>query len=344
MVTTLLVLEDEPIVMKLLRNILKPYSLIEAVTGEEALVRFIDYGHRIDLLIADVTLPQISGIQVALIVRSKIPRLPIILTSGYPVSSWPAQDAAGLQRLGLNSVAILQKPFQVQALRQAVCELVGARQRRISESRFAEAWRWKPCRPPSRDSDPRGRNRRMRCSARLGQGVAGAGKERDVPKCAGVAGEGAQTLGVVHLVDNPGQFLLRARMQQDIGVVVRKRRPPIERRMRWGSCGRVFFALRTAGPSAAPPHPTGPVAAGGRWPAPNGLQKAPNGAFRWWVAWSNHQATIILFQECDDRSDCSRMMRRCGRRWACARTRAGPRWWRQRGRLTRLACWSGGGL
>lgn len=124
--TTLLVLEDEPVVMKLLRNILKLYRLIEATTGEEALARFIDHDRQIDLLIADVTLPQISGIQVALLLRRKLPRLPVILTSGYPVDSWRTRDAAELERLGPASVAVLQKPFQVQVLRQAVCDLIGA--------------------------------------------------------------------------------------------------------------------------------------------------------------------------------------------------------------------------
>ena len=39
------------------------------------------------------------------------PDLPVILTSGYPVSGWSDRDAAGLERLGPGPVAILQKPF-----------------------------------------------------------------------------------------------------------------------------------------------------------------------------------------------------------------------------------------
>jgi CheY-like chemotaxis protein len=122
---TLLVLEDNPSVMTVLRVTLEQYSLVEASTAEQALRLFTEGGRKIDLLVADVTLPTSSGIQVALLLRSKIPALPVILTSGYPVGAWSDRDSADLQRLGSTSVAILQKPFQFQGLLKAVCELTG---------------------------------------------------------------------------------------------------------------------------------------------------------------------------------------------------------------------------
>jgi len=131
---TLLVLEDEPSVLKLLRHMLKQYSLIEATTAEEALLLFIDHDHQVDLLIADLTLPQLSGIQVALLLRSENPDLPVILTSGYPVSAWSDRDCADLGRLGSKSVAILEKPFRYQLVSDAVCELIGAPQAEKGEN------------------------------------------------------------------------------------------------------------------------------------------------------------------------------------------------------------------
>ena len=83
-----------------------------------------DHGRRIDLLIADVTLPTSSGIQVALLLRSKIPALPVILTSGYPVHDWSDGDLADLGRLGANSVVILSKPFYGNALKDVVRDLM----------------------------------------------------------------------------------------------------------------------------------------------------------------------------------------------------------------------------
>jgi CheY-like chemotaxis protein len=124
-VKSLLVLEDEPAVMVLLGHMLKQYSLIEAATAEQALRLFEDHDRRIDLLLADVTLPTSSGIQVALLLRSEIPNLPVILTSGYPLSVWSERDAADLERLGSTSVAIVQKPFKAQVLPNTVREMIG---------------------------------------------------------------------------------------------------------------------------------------------------------------------------------------------------------------------------
>jgi len=122
---TLLVVEDEPAVMKLLRHMLQEYNLVEATCAEEALLSFIDLNYRVDLLVADLTLPRMSGIQVALHVRSKLPALPVILTSGYPVNGWSSQDTADLLRLGSHSLAILQKPFRSKILVNEVSELMG---------------------------------------------------------------------------------------------------------------------------------------------------------------------------------------------------------------------------
>ena len=122
---TILLLDDEPVVMMLLRIMLKHYRLIEASTAEQALQLFTDRGRQLDLLLADLTLPKISGIQVALVFRSEIPNLPVILMSGFPLSSWTDREYTDLERLGSNSVTILQKPFTPRALSNAVCELIG---------------------------------------------------------------------------------------------------------------------------------------------------------------------------------------------------------------------------
>ena len=108
---TLLVLEDEPSVMKLLRHMLKEYHVIEATTPEEALIRFTDL-NQVDLLVADLILPNMSGLQVALNLRSKRAALPVILTSGCPASDWSARDSADLETLGGKTVAVLRNLFR----------------------------------------------------------------------------------------------------------------------------------------------------------------------------------------------------------------------------------------
>jgi CheY-like chemotaxis protein len=89
---TVLVLEDESVDMESLRNILKEYTLIEAPNAEQALGLFSQCGRHIDLLVSHVMLPKSSGIQIALLLRSEIPDLPVLLTSGYPVSDWTGRE------------------------------------------------------------------------------------------------------------------------------------------------------------------------------------------------------------------------------------------------------------
>ncbi len=126
-VKTLLVLEDEPGQMRFLRHALVQHNLLEASTAEQALQLFAENGRHVDLLLADVTLPAGSGLRVAFMLRSEIPRLPVILTSGYPMSSWNARASVDLHRIGKKSVRFIQKPFQAQALSSLVHELLGTR-------------------------------------------------------------------------------------------------------------------------------------------------------------------------------------------------------------------------
>jgi len=124
---TILILEDEPSIMTLTSMVLAPlgHTVLEASTAEEAFRQVADSDGRIDLLIGDVTLPGSSGIRVALELRSLLPYLRIILTSGYPPDMWNEQDAAEFSELPSDSVATLQKPFVPALLLQTVARFVG---------------------------------------------------------------------------------------------------------------------------------------------------------------------------------------------------------------------------
>jgi DNA-binding response OmpR family regulator len=97
--------------MGIFRIILNAFTILEATTIEEALRKFIENDRHVNLMIADVILPVGSGIHAALVLRSEVPELPIILTSGYPQSMWSDQGITDLLRLGPDSVQIIQKPF-----------------------------------------------------------------------------------------------------------------------------------------------------------------------------------------------------------------------------------------
>jgi DNA-binding NtrC family response regulator len=121
----ILILEDESILSNLLRLVLQGYFVVSTTTAENALCKFIEYDRHFDLLLSDVTISKRSGVQVALILRSELPELKIILTSGYPLSMWSEQDASDLQRLGKDSVTLLMKPFSIQTLLNTVDALIG---------------------------------------------------------------------------------------------------------------------------------------------------------------------------------------------------------------------------
>jgi DNA-binding response OmpR family regulator len=112
-VMVILVLEDDPAISFLIRLILQPsgHTLVEAATAEEAFRRFEEHDGRVDLLIAAVNLPASSGIRVGLGLRAFHSRLRIIITSAHATEMWHDQDAAELNELPSDSVAVLQKPF-----------------------------------------------------------------------------------------------------------------------------------------------------------------------------------------------------------------------------------------
>ena len=136
---TILVLEDEPVVMRLFSRVLIEYIILEAVTAAEALRLFCDSDHHVDLLITVLTLAKGSGTQVALQLRLTVPTLPVILASCCGPTYWTDQESAALRKLGTASVKILEKPFFPSILLRKVHELIGAPNEVIASAGAASA-------------------------------------------------------------------------------------------------------------------------------------------------------------------------------------------------------------
>ena len=122
----ILLLEDDPCLLRLLAHLLSDYDVVETSSAEHAIQSFKDSNGAIRLLVADLTLPVCSGVIVALILRCEQPRLPVLLTSGYLVDRWDESAHADLSRLGRDNVKILQKPFYPEVLLNTVRELFEA--------------------------------------------------------------------------------------------------------------------------------------------------------------------------------------------------------------------------
>ena len=83
---TILVAEDEPPVRDLLQKILGTagFNVLVAGDGKKALEIADQHKRNIDLLLSDVVMPEMSGVELAKALKSKRPEIRIILTSAYP--------------------------------------------------------------------------------------------------------------------------------------------------------------------------------------------------------------------------------------------------------------------
>jgi two-component system, cell cycle sensor histidine kinase and response regulator CckA len=110
---TILVIDDEADVCAVTRQLLAEigFSAITADSGSEGIERFAHAGESFAAVLLDLTMPHMSGIDVALRLRDLDPHIPIILMSGY------SQDDALEWVVSANRLHFLAKPFTLEALR-----------------------------------------------------------------------------------------------------------------------------------------------------------------------------------------------------------------------------------
>jgi CheY-like chemotaxis protein len=80
-----LVVEDENAVRYIMARTLREcgYTVLEAAGGPQALEILQEQGAPVNLIIADVVMPQMSGRELAKRVLERRPDVPILFTSGY---------------------------------------------------------------------------------------------------------------------------------------------------------------------------------------------------------------------------------------------------------------------
>jgi CheY-like chemotaxis protein len=119
---TVLLTEDEEQVRRMTRIILEMngYHVLEAGGGEEALAIYEQHAGRIDLIITDVVMPQMSGRELAQSLETLHPGIKVLYMSGY------TDDAIVRHGLLDREIAFLQKPFTPDALMRKVREVLDA--------------------------------------------------------------------------------------------------------------------------------------------------------------------------------------------------------------------------
>jgi PAS domain S-box-containing protein len=109
---TVLVVEDEPAVRAAARRILiqANYKVLEATGSLAALAIATDPTRRIDLMLSDVVMPDMSGVELASRIHQQREKLPVLFMSGYP------QEVLAHQGLAALKLPLVEKPFTRDAL------------------------------------------------------------------------------------------------------------------------------------------------------------------------------------------------------------------------------------
>jgi DNA-binding NtrC family response regulator len=112
----ILVVDDEPGVRRFACQTLQRggYATLEAENGVEALGILECAAPPIMLVLSDVRMPKLDGVQLEQTCRERWPGLPVLLMSGEVTRDWVAR----LVREGAHQV--IRKPFQPDALLDAV--------------------------------------------------------------------------------------------------------------------------------------------------------------------------------------------------------------------------------
>jgi two-component system, cell cycle sensor histidine kinase and response regulator CckA len=110
---TILVVDDMDVVLKLVVAVLNrsKYHVLQAPSATEALRICEDY----DLLLSDITMPDMSGPQLAAQVRKQRPTIRIIFMSGYP---------DGNSMILNHGWHFVRKPFLIEVLLDTVSKVL----------------------------------------------------------------------------------------------------------------------------------------------------------------------------------------------------------------------------
>jgi CheY-like chemotaxis protein len=124
---SILLVDDHPEVRETTAALLRElgHDITEASSGAEALTILEDVGQKIDVLLSDYAMPQLSGTDLLIKARKILPDLPALLITGY----------ADAEEIGErpDDVAILGKPFKPEVLAASLAEAV----RRMQRSRVS---------------------------------------------------------------------------------------------------------------------------------------------------------------------------------------------------------------
>ena len=108
---TVLIVDDESYILDMLREQLAyfGYNIITACSGKEALQKAEEF-KRIDILLTDIMMPNMNGIELAKQFNKLLPETKIFFMSGY------AFPSLNIHELPKENYSIFEKPFSIDRL------------------------------------------------------------------------------------------------------------------------------------------------------------------------------------------------------------------------------------
>jgi two-component system, cell cycle sensor histidine kinase and response regulator CckA len=115
-----LVVDVEPIDIRVVETCLRSagYSIFTAACYDAALTTFETHMNEIDLLLADISLPGKTGIELAISCLSRKPTLRVLFMSGWGTEFLDYVD------IPKDDPHFLAKPFRASTLRNRVCQVL----------------------------------------------------------------------------------------------------------------------------------------------------------------------------------------------------------------------------
>ena len=116
---TILIVDDDSFICDMVRAHLdlQGYKVFTACSGAEALQKTKET-EKIDILLTDIMMPQMNGVELAKKFVNLIPGVKILFMSGY--LSDPVRD----ENLPLEKYPVLEKPFSLDRLKSEFCRVL----------------------------------------------------------------------------------------------------------------------------------------------------------------------------------------------------------------------------
>ncbi len=129
----ILIMEDEPTLAEGLKMVLSEqgYRVSLAETGLRALGSLA--GRNFDLMVADLRLPDMDGMEVLRLIKETKPETEVIVITGY------ASVVSAVESMKLGALDYLPKPFTEDEFKQAVEKAVKVKKEAVTEEKIAPA-------------------------------------------------------------------------------------------------------------------------------------------------------------------------------------------------------------